>query len=91
MDNDSRAILSNSRDYRAGPRVVDDDLYEIRWPTFSQVAAAEHDAAQLLAWNRMLPMANTDDQREILAAIVNYLTPAIRSGGTGHLKTLLAR
>jgi hypothetical protein len=79
MNDGNRAIMSDSRDYRASPRVFDDDLYEIRWPTFSQVAAAEQDAAQLLAWNRMLPMAKTDDQREILAAIVTYLTPAIRN------------
>jgi len=54
----------------------------ILWPTFSQVTAAQFDLAQLLAWNRTLPRADTSERQEIIAKIIRYLAPALRRAGT---------
>jgi hypothetical protein len=52
---------------------------DLRWPTFSEVSAAEFDAVRLLTWSRFLPRAANREQQLVLANVARYLTPAIRS------------
>jgi hypothetical protein len=74
-------MISRERDHTPG-RKLDPDHGDARWPTLTQVDAAQDDAAQLLIWNRSLPAADSDDRRDLIARIVRYLPRAVRGAET---------
>jgi hypothetical protein len=52
---------------------------DVRWPTYAEVQAAQFDAVRLLTWSRFLPRAENREQQAVIASVVRYLAPAIRS------------